>query len=137
MSFVDTYLEHHGVKGMRWGVRRRSGGVTTGRFGRSPKPAPSEDKVRAETAKAKIGRRGNTDALSNQELQTVIARMNLEQQIARYSSNQKKTVMQLIANTGKDELVKFASGKETKIIGTALALKGINSKSVGRHVKKK
>lgn len=134
MSFVDNYLEHFGVKGMRWGVRHRPGAVT---LGRRAKPIPSEDKVRAEAAKAKIGRRGNTDALSNQELQTVIARMNLEQQIARYSANQKKTVLQMITNTGKDELVRFATGKETKIIGTALALKGINTKPVGRHIKKK
>jgi len=141
MSSVESILEHHGVKGMRWGVRRRSGGgVSTGRFGRKAKPIPSEDKLKAEAAKAKIGRKGNTDALTNQELQTVIARMNLEQQIARYAANQKKTGLQFVTHqlktTGVDEITKFAVGKETKFIGAALAAAGIATKATGKHIKK-
>jgi hypothetical protein len=125
MSFVDNVLEHHGIKGMRWGVRKDRGGVTTGRFGRKAKPIPSEDKVTADTARAKIGRKGNTDALSNQELQTVIARMNLEQQIARLSANQKKGgavpfVTKVLKDTAKSEFDGFTKGKETLIIGSLL-----------------
>ena len=136
MKEVDDILAHFGVKGMKWGVRKLSGGVG---IGRREKPAPSEDRIKADQAKAKIGRRGNTDPLTNKELQTLITRMNLEQQLVRLNESQKKTgpgafVKNIIASTAKDEFDKFTRGKETKIIGTALALgaKGKHKKSKRR-----
>lgn len=123
MSFVDTYLEHFGVKGMRWGVRRFRGGVSS----RRAKPTPSEDKVKAETAKAKIGKRGNTDALSNDELQTVINRMNKEQALARLLKEQKSKgvdafIKQKLKETAQSEFQAFSQGKTTKIVGAAMVL---------------
>lgn len=124
MSFVETTLQHYGVKGMKWGVRRRSGGFL-GR--RSSKPEPSADKLRAEAARAKLGKRGSADALSNEELRILTNRMNQEQSLQRLLAGQKNSTVQAwvtkkVKDTAADELTKFAQGKETKIIGTALAL---------------
>ena len=140
MSFVETYLSHYGVKGMKWGVRRRS----TGFLGRrsSSKPEPSEDKKKAEAARAKLGKRGNSDTLSNEELRLLINRMNQEQSLQRLLAAQGPTtargwVTQKLKTTGVDEFTNFAQGKQTKYLGTVLALKGIHSKAQGKHIKKK
>lgn len=68
-SSSDSYLEHHGVKGMKWGVRKvHSAGSAIKQFVNRPKQRRYE---RSDYAKAK--------SMSNQELQQTINRINLEQ----------------------------------------------------------
>lgn len=65
-------IEHHGVKGMHWGVRKKQ---------QDREPA-SSDSTRAKelVGRARVSSR---DALSNKELQDAITRLNLEQQFDR------------------------------------------------------
>jgi hypothetical protein len=73
-SSVNEFLEHHGVKGMKWGVRKsESSGGGGGSSG------SSEDHKSAIAAQRKINSSG-TKALSNKELQGLIQRKNLEKQ---------------------------------------------------------
>jgi hypothetical protein len=68
-------IEHFGVKGMHWGIRRKT---------RSNYPM-SEDVANVSATKALIGHRvkvRKTDVLSNKELQSLVTRMNLEKQYA-------------------------------------------------------
>jgi hypothetical protein len=58
-------LEHHGVKGQKWGVRRKSG-------------SHSEDAQRHNAAKKK-----KVHELSDKELKDLVNRMNMEQQVKR------------------------------------------------------
>jgi hypothetical protein len=83
----EDVLEHFGIKGMRWGVRRREGsdGRIGGRF-HSPRAEPSHDAARAKELKTRA-RKGGTSSLSNQELKALTERMNLEQQYSRLSGN--------------------------------------------------
>lgn len=79
-------VKHYGVKGMHWGVRKAesSGGGSAAKP--APKPPPmSADAKAVEKAFGKINR-GGTDALSNQELQHLVNRLNLEQQYSRLTS---------------------------------------------------
>jgi len=69
---VDDVLEHFGVKGMHWGVRR------------SRLPS-SSDAARVNSSK-KIAKKSGTDALSTKDLQELVTRMNLEQQYSRMTS---------------------------------------------------
>lgn len=77
----QKFLQHYGVKGMKWGVRHDTpgggGGASSG-----PKPRMSEDVKQVVNSERKIDR-GGTDTLSNQELQHLVNRMNLEQQYHR------------------------------------------------------
>jgi hypothetical protein len=150
METVESILEHHGIRGMKWGVRRSTspGWVSTTnsnsskkrrvaaagfRVGhhllktppktkasdlRRPKAAdgarlakqilktPPKTKVslknpktpvkehsdakKAAAAKSKVIGRKNTKALSNEELQSLVKRMNLEQQFIRLQGDSKK-----------------------------------------------
>ena len=76
---VGTFLEHHGIKGMKWGVRRNGG--HPGRSGEYRAKVPvdsSEDHQRAALIKAKVKAHGGIHALSNDELRTAAERLNLE-----------------------------------------------------------
>jgi hypothetical protein len=68
---VENLLAHHGIKGMHWGVRK-------GKSAES-KPEASDDAKVAKAAKDTI-KSGGTKALSTKELQSLVKRMNLEQQ---------------------------------------------------------
>lgn len=75
MDTLDEVLEHFGIKGMHWGVRRSrdSGGDSASR-GKSV----SVDAARFQKASKKVKTRG-ISSLSNAELKALNERMNLEQ----------------------------------------------------------
>lgn len=100
-------ISHYGVKGMHWGVRKAesSGGGSTAKA--APRPRMSEDAKNVEKAFSKINR-GGTDALSNHELQSVVTRMNLEQNYHRLTSE--PSPQQAHAMAQGHNLVKTALG---------------------------
>lgn len=106
-------LFHYGIKGMKWGVRRKEGpDGTVGSANRAAKKAQREEKREekraakqkeaeenwkkptsedarvASNSRERVGKHG-TDALSNKELQGLVNRMNLEQQYTNLKDNGK------------------------------------------------
>lgn len=135
----DEALKHYGVKGMKWGVRKD-------RSGSGRKPAPSEDKATANSYAARVGRRGNTDNLSNRELQALVTRMNLESQYSKLDKSRiekgrkfTKTTIET-ANTGKQAwnllpgTVKAGIGK--KVVSAAISAAVIAGTAVGKRKRK-
>lgn len=103
MNITDT-LAHYGIRGMKWGVRKRS----------IPKQGPSGDAREAHRAfvKAKVS---GPQALTNNELIKVNNRLNLEQNFARLSYTPSKLkkgfdIATSLVKTGKtiDDARKFA-----------------------------
>lgn len=104
-DLVDDILAHHGVKGMKWGVRKdgsTSGSSTTtsrlrrpasdvtvaqkpGQFVRTSggrKQTAADDAVRVAAAR-QLAKKSTTDALTTKQLQEAVTRMNLEQQYSQ------------------------------------------------------
>ena len=127
---VENILAHHGVKGQKWGVRRKAtvgaqevvvsdkrigkGLKTTGGKGH---PAHS-DAVRARTV-AQVAKKSGYKAVSNKDLQDYNNRLNLEQNAKRLSfqdkSKGKKFVLTMIGRKGPGALE--AGGKA--VVGSA------------------
>ena len=114
MTDVEEFLAHYGVKGMRWGVRRSVRGGSSP----SSRPKPSEDAVRVKEHKNRV-KKGGTDALTTEELQRLVTRLNLEKQ---YSTLQppgagkrtSKFVADLLVNVGKQQASKVANDQINK-----------------------
>ena len=87
---LTAELLHYGVKGMRWGFRKSSSGVSIGRKAKAPSSA---DFKKAAAAKSKVKKGGGTHTLDNDELQSLIKRMNLEKQYAELSKRDKRKVV--------------------------------------------
>lgn len=81
----DYVLEHFGIRGMRWGVRRQRG--LDGRV--------SDDAARAETLR-NVASTSGPRALTNKELQDLNQRLNLEQNYSRLTTPKNTTTMERI-----------------------------------------
>jgi len=110
VSYSETFLAHFGVKGMKWGVRRKQ------------KVPASSDAQKSLDVRAKA-KKGKARSLTNAELQLAINRMNLEQQFKRLAVNERPPVQRWITSTllevGKRE-VQVAIGKK---VATTIAKK--------------
>jgi len=105
-AVVKNILEHFGVKGMRWGVRRKA---TVGPqevivndkrkkikvTGGSRHPA-SPDAVRARSL-GQVGRKSGLKALSDNELNDYSRRLQLEQNVKRLEYNEKNAAQKFVA----------------------------------------
>lgn len=93
LSKIDDYLEHFGVKGMKWGVRRR------GRSARGATDETGQRKSSSSDAK-KTGSLTDRspDQLTTKQLQTVNKRLNLEREYARLNPTKGEVLKAQINN---------------------------------------
>lgn len=131
MDPVDSVLAHYGKKGMHWGIRKSISGPTAVSVKTVPgkrilskggeKQPASEDAIKAVAAKQKA-KASTTDSLSNHELQTVVSRMNLEQQYTKLTTEAptkttgRMFVKSLLTNTAKSEVTQLSKGKQGPIM---------------------
>lgn len=122
---VEDILEHVGVKGMKWGIRKSESAVTvsdrrkklktSGGAGRPAHP----DAVRARTL-GQVGKKSGLKALSNEQLQSYSHRLQLEQNVKRLNYNEmnpgKKFVATILGRSG-NSLASEAVNTGTKKLG--------------------
>lgn len=86
----DLELFHYGIKGMKWGVRRKDGPdgtVSSGLKGRKT----TDDTPESEDSKRTKSLRGRkVSSLSNQELKELNKRLDLEQNYSRLTKKPSK-----------------------------------------------
>lgn len=128
--FVENFLEHYGVKGMKWGTRKDAPAPGTVRVTDKKKKLKTEggkgfethpDAVKAATSKQKLKGSG-AKTLSNNELRELATRMNLEKQVRELSVADKQAnsnpaarfVKGLLKNSGKQEAQKASNSLASK-----------------------
>lgn len=116
----DEFLEHYGVKGMRWGKRNNSKSKSASDS--IDELADNEDAINAKS-NLHVARTQGTTKLSNKELQEVVTRMNLEQQYAKLNP----TVVQ----KGYSNVQKTMG-----VVGTVTSIVAVANSPLGKLIKK-
>lgn len=145
---ITEAVEHHGIKGMKWGSRKSKtvgkvsetnvggkkskvllkitdkGKVVSGKGGAH---SPSSHDAANATAYAQIAKTSGTHALSNHELQHLVNRMNLEQSYSRLASSKSspaakgaKFAANLLANIGKQQATMIIGGMVARKVATVI-----------------
>lgn len=126
MKTLENILEHHGVLGMRWGFRKPGTGSPS-----SHKATTSHDAKRASSSQAKVKKAGGTHVLSNDDLQHLVNRMNLEKQYSSLSSSTKtanpvtKFLKEIAVNVARKQITSAANDVAAKKIKAAMKAKGL------------
>lgn len=109
-----NFLEHYGIKGMKWGVHRFSKEARAERKAARPGAGkkPSSDATTAVSLSFQ-GRNSGRQSLSNQDLQKLVTRWNLEQQYDRLRPRSKaesvaKWIGDAVITIGKDQAKNYA-----------------------------
>ena len=76
---TDGELYHYGVKGMKWGVRKKTAEASSGGFKEGANIAKTVSRKAGKSKKVK----NDISSMSDQELRERINRMNMEQQYAK------------------------------------------------------
>lgn len=90
----DDYLIHYGVVGMKWGVRRPLG--SDGRILKNSKGKPSKKNNGLSKKQQKLLDKSLSN-MSDQELRTLVNRLQTEKQYKQLTSKQKKGAMAFVA----------------------------------------
>jgi hypothetical protein len=149
MEEVDNVLAHYGVKGMRWGRRKRdrddvdvSGGskepqdVTIKSSPGKPikvsggKNHPASEDAKRAAAYRQKAKASSLNSLTNQEIKVLVERMKLEKSYAEAmaANNQKSAGKKFVADLLESERKSFVSGKKGPLTA-AVAMMFTASKS--------
>ena len=126
-------LMHHGIKGMKWGVRR-----TEAQLARARGETPSEKKEDSKPAAAKSqsSSKKKVSEMSDDELRQQISRLDLEKrykdlmtQVNPPKSNEgRKYVVGILKRIGENTAVNLGSQATTHILGELInSLAGVKS----------
>ena len=126
----DEFLEHFGVLGMKWGVRKdRSGGSNGGKQTRKEKKAEKKAKKRAERVKNK----NKISKMSDTELRQKINRLQMEKQYTQLTAKEKSTGRKVVEGIVKTAATTTAANYVSKQLnnGVSIAEQVISKKMRG------
>lgn len=132
-NIVQTLLKHHGVKGQKWGVRRKAtvgAGEVVVRDSRKKLKATGgkgfpthSDAIRTKVI-GQVRKKSGVKALSNSQIEEFNKRVNLEQNMKRLNFQQssagKKFALTLLGQTGKSAAQSVATQASTKLVKKAV-----------------
>jgi hypothetical protein len=124
----DSWLEHHGIKGMKWGVRRKAG--PDGNVSSSP------EAIAAAKSLAAVRKAGGSHVLTNDELSQLTKRLDLEKKLTELDATRLGKTDRLAKRGLKygktmNSVIEFANSEAGHMISQALRQTGS-----GRHATK-
>lgn len=127
----NAYLAHHGILGMKWGVRRSESQLARAR-GHSTNSSDNKNEVSARKTAVK-----NRRTMSDAELKKRIERLKLEREFKNLTEDDvapgKKYVSEILATSGKKALTMAAAGAMTYAVKTAMT-KEFNIKEAAQYI---
>ena len=131
----EDYLCHHGVKGMKWGVRKKrkdsSSSFISGRIG-----SRKTNQNKKSTSKV-VKKKTSIKNLSDQELQAKVRRLQLEKQYRDLKRDEvsagRKIVGEILKTSGKTLGVQVVNHVGGKAINKAFGAEVVN---IGKKKKK-
>lgn len=126
VTLGQEFLEHHGVKGMHWGIRNKSSGSSS---------TAGAKKRRAMSPFAKVGnKRGSSmgsrraknhvSTLSDEDLQKALRRLNMEKQYKSLSKTKDKEAADFVKSIGSTAVKTALTAAATKHVAKALSKAG-------------
>ena len=134
---VNNELTHHGIKGMRWGVRRTKAQLAGGKgspeinkLNKAKSHTESTKNMVDETKKVarsinnirNVSNKVDLENMSDKELRDRVNRMNLEQQYSNLSANAKSKGHEYLTNTL--EIAGSVLAITSSALAIALSIKG-------------
>lgn len=123
-------FKHHGVKGMKWGVRRSQAQLDRAAGRRAQKKDAKQARKTSNAQNSKSGKRTEAKTLSNDELRSRINRLQMEKQYSELASSpavqsgaQKaggvllKEGGKIVSNAGKQVVTQLVKNELEKAVG--------------------
>jgi hypothetical protein len=127
---IQNVLAHHGIKGMKWGIRRQKTKTVTIETKRKNKTKakggeglPIHQDAVAKVTVAQVKKKSGVNALSDNDLRAYANRLQLEAQVSRLESEQKSAgrrwVSKFMQNSG-NQTASTASNEVSQSVGRAV-----------------
>lgn len=124
-ALSENFLEHFGVKGMKWGVRRSKAELAKGGGSSKDKNASEKPKPKAASGPNSREAKKSIKEMSDKELKDYVNRLNMEQQYARmqptpFTQRAAKFATDIVVGVAKQQLTNQLSkqvGKQFDLLG--------------------
>lgn len=135
----EDYLCHHGVKGMKWGIRKNRR-TSSGIFSRKSKKKTEKQNVKSEKKQEQKRPKKRLKDLSDAELQNKIRRLQMEKQYRDLKRDEvsvgKKLLGDILKTSGKTLGVQVANHLGGKAINKAFGEEVVKNVSTSKKKKK-